>query len=77
MPGWSAEVDGHARAVRAYDGDFQAVTIGPGSHHVTFSYTPPRIDWALLAFALGCVCLLGAPLLARAQTGAGRLKLPI
>ena len=76
MPGWSAAVDGHARPVRAYDGAFQAVTVGPGSQRVTFAYTPPNVDWALLGFALGCVCLLAAPLLPRVRTDTGRLKAP-
>ena len=67
MSGWSAEVDGHAQPVSRYDGDFQVVTIRPGSHRVTFGYTPPGMDWAVLGFAAGCLCLLGAPLLARAR----------
>jgi hypothetical protein len=77
MPGWTAEVDGHARPVRSYDGDFQAVTIGPGTHRLTFAYTPPRMDGALIGFALGCVCLLAFPLLARTRTQTRRLKLHI
>lgn len=74
MPGWSATVDGHARQVREYDDAFQAVTVGPGTHVVTFAFTPPRTDWALLGFAVGCVCLLAAPLRVRTQTLQGRLK---
>ena len=76
MPGWSAKVDGHARAVRKYDDAFQAVIVGPGTHRVTFAFTPPHLDWALLGFAVGCLCLLAAPLLARTQTRASRLKPP-
>lgn len=65
MPGWSATVDGHVREVRPYDGVFQAITVGPGTHRVTFAFTPQHIDWALLAFGVGCLYLLAAPLLAR------------
>jgi hypothetical protein len=65
MPGWRSEVDGHARPVREYDDAFQAVTVGPGSHRVTFEYTPPDMHLALLGFAVGCLSLLAAPLLAR------------
>jgi hypothetical protein len=65
MPGWSAAINGRASAVREYDGVFQAVTVGPGNHRVTFGYTPPHMPWALLAFAMGLLCLLGAPFLAR------------
>ena len=75
-PGWSAEVDGRGHPVREYDGVFQAVTIGPGTHSVTFGYTPPHMDWALFGFAIGCACLLGAPLVTRARTNLGRSTLP-
>lgn len=74
MPGWSAAVDGHARQVREYDEAFQAVSVGPGTHRVTFAFTPPHMDGALLGFAVGCVCLLAAPLLPRTNTRIGRLK---
>jgi hypothetical protein len=76
MPGWSAEVDGHARPVREYDDAFQAVTIGPGTHRVTFAFTPPYLGWGLLGFAAGCLCLLAPPLLARTRIRASRMKPP-
>ena len=63
MPGWSAAIDGRAHAVREYGGVFQSVTVGPGTHRVTFGFTPPHLIWALLAFAMGVLCLLRAPLL--------------
>jgi hypothetical protein len=72
MPGWSAEVDGHARPVREFDGAFQAVAVGPGTHRVTFGFTPPRMEWAVLGFAAGCLCLLVAPLLRRTRFRTGR-----
>ena len=28
-----------------------------GSHRVTFSYSPPHLDWAIAAFILGCAAL--------------------
>jgi uncharacterized membrane protein YfhO len=68
MQGWTAAVDGRARPIREYDGVFQAVTLGAGSHRVTFAYTPPHMGWAFLAFASGCLWLLVAPVLARSQT---------
>lgn len=72
MPGWSAAVDGHATPVHEYDGVFQEVTVDAGTHHVTFGYTPPRLTWAVLGFAFGCLCLLAAPLLTRARARSGR-----
>ena len=61
LPGWHATLDGRPVHVEAVDGDFQAVSVGPGSHHVTFSYSPPFLDWALAAFAVGCVALFLDP----------------
>ena len=67
MPGWSAQVDGHTTPVREYDSAFQAVTVKPGTHLVTFGYTPPYLGWAFAAFLVGCAWLIFAPLLRRAQ----------
>ena len=39
------------------NGKVQAVTLGPGSHRVAFSYSPPYLGWALAAFAAGCAAL--------------------
>ena len=74
MSGWSAAVDGRARPVREYDDAFQAVTLGAGTNRVTFAFTPPHEDWALLGFVAGCLSLLVAPVVARIQTRASRLK---
>lgn len=68
MPGWSAEVDGHSAPVGDYDDAFQSVTLKPGTHHITFGYTPPYLGWALVAFVAGCGWLILAPLRARGRT---------
>jgi hypothetical protein len=68
MPGWSASVDGRTRVVQQHDGVFQAVTVGPGTHRVTFAFTPPHMDWAVVGFAAGCLWLLVAPLLSRTRS---------
>ncbi len=65
MPGWSASVDGRERPIGQYEGLFQRVTVGPGTHRVTFAFAPPHTDLAVLGFAAGCLLLLGAPLVAR------------
>ncbi|HWE15226.1 MAG TPA: YfhO family protein [Solirubrobacteraceae bacterium] len=64
FPGWSAQLDGHPIAVRRVDGLFQAVTVPAGSHHVTFDFAPPGMDWGLLGLLGGCGLLL-APTLTR------------
>lgn len=73
MPGWSASVDGRTLPVQQHDGLFQAVTIGPGTHRVTFVFTPPHMDLAVLGFAAGCLWLLAAPLLSRTRIRSQRL----
>jgi hypothetical protein len=69
-PGWSARIDGQSARIRRADGLFQAVTVGPGSHRVEFSYLPPKAVWGLIAFAAGCAWLLvGAALGRRRRRG--------
>jgi hypothetical protein len=58
LPGWSAKVDGRAARVSKVDDLFQAVTVGRGSHRVTFGYSPPHIGWGFSAFVAGCGWLL-------------------
>ena len=53
FPGWEAQVDGHRVPERA-SGPFQAVSLPPGTHHVSFSYQPPYA-W------LGWLSWLGGP----------------
>jgi hypothetical protein len=56
--GWKARLDGHPAAIRRADGLFQAVTVRAGSHRVTFSFTPPGMEWAGLGFLAGCALML-------------------
>ena len=72
MPGWSAQIDGHATAIRRYGGVFQSITVKPGTHRVTFSYAPPYVGLGVVAFVAGCIWLLLAPLAARTKPNAGR-----
>lgn len=62
MPGWTASVDGKSQPIRHYDGAFQAVSLGPGDHRVTFRFRPPHLTAALLGFVAGCLWLVVAPL---------------
>jgi hypothetical protein len=69
LPGWSAQVDGRALRMSRADGLFQAVSVGPGSHRVTFDYGPPNIGLGFVGFAVGCAWLLLAPATARRRRG--------
>ena len=73
LAGWSAQLDGHPAAIRRVDGLFQAVTVPAGSHVVTFSFTPPGMDWALSALLGGCALML-VPTLRRRRFGLPRFK---
>jgi Bacterial membrane protein YfhO len=65
LPGWSAAIDGHGAAVHQTATGFQEINVGAGVHRISFSYTPPNIPLALLAFAAGVVWLVGPPALRR------------
>ena len=73
LPGWSARVDGKPVAVHRFGDMFQAVSVGSGSHTVTFHYSPPHMRWAFAAFVAGCVWLLFVPLLNSKSEGRRRL----
>lgn len=58
LPGWSANVDNHQTPIRQADGLFQTTTVPAGTHHINFSYAPPDILWAALAFLAGILALI-------------------
>ena len=58
LPGWSATLDNHQTPIRRADGLFQTTTVPAGTHHITFSYAPPDILWAALAFLAGILALI-------------------
>jgi hypothetical protein len=58
LPGWSAAVDGHSAPIGRADSLFQTVRVPAGSHRVQFSYEPPEVLWAGLAFLAGLIALL-------------------
>jgi hypothetical protein len=62
LPGRHATLDGRPVRLRKVDGVFQALSVGPGAHEVSFWYSPPFLGWALGAFAVGLVALCVSPL---------------
>jgi hypothetical protein len=76
LPGWHATLDGRRVTLRTVDGLFQALPVGPGSHRVTFSYSPPSIGWGLAAFALGLAVLCLQAVRTRMETDRDHRKLP-
>lgn len=71
MPGWSAEVDGHAVAVREVDGLYQEVPVGAGVHRVTFGFAPPHIELGVLALIAGLVAWVASGIYNRRRSRAG------
>jgi hypothetical protein len=65
LPGWSATVDGHSAPIARADGLFQTVRLAAGTHQVQFSYEPPGILWAELAFLAGLISLAATAASAR------------
>ena len=58
MPGWHATANGRPLAVHSDGPLFQAVDVPAGRSTVSFGFTPPHAALALLAGALGLVCLV-------------------
>ena len=65
--GWSAQIDGHDTTIRRANGLFQAATVPAGSHHITFSFTPPGMTWAFAGLLVGCA-LMFAPTVRRVSS---------
>jgi hypothetical protein len=74
-PGWAATANGKPTAVHEFHGLFSAVRLPAGRSAVTFSYAPPHIDDAVVAWAVGMLALFGLPLLklVRRRRGASRM----
>jgi hypothetical protein len=64
LTGWSAQLDGRPATIRRVGRLFQGVSVPAGAHRITFSFSPPGIEWGLLAALAGCALML-LPTLAR------------
>ncbi len=61
MPGWYATANGHPLAIHS-GSLFQSVTVPAGRSVVVFTYAPPHVDVAWVAFGLGLAVLFVAAL---------------
>jgi hypothetical protein len=57
LPGWTATIDGRTGHIGRAEHLFQTVTVPAGTHQIEFSYAPPGILWAGLAFLAGLISL--------------------
>jgi hypothetical protein len=55
FPGWTATVDGGSTALHRSHRIYQSVQVPPGTHTVSFTYTPPGLGWAIAGFVAGCL----------------------
>ncbi len=52
MPGWHCRVDGAEVPIFFADGIGRAVALEPGTHHVLFTFTPPRLPASAIVSSL-------------------------
>ena len=71
MPGWRAQVGSSNVTVRSA-GPFQSVAVGSGTTRVTFSFTPPYGNAALVAALVGLASILSTFVLGRWRRGRHR-----
>jgi hypothetical protein len=72
MPGWHAQVGSSNVTVRS-GGPFQSVAVGPGTTRVTFSFTPPYGNAALVAALAGMASILSTFAIGRRRRGRHRV----
>jgi hypothetical protein len=57
-PGWRVAIDGVKAPLRAFEDTFSSVQLGPGVHHVRFSYRPLAVVAGALISVLTCLLLV-------------------
>jgi uncharacterized membrane protein YfhO len=60
MDGWSASVDGRSSPIATVDGVYQEVSVPEGTSTVTYSFTPPYENAALLIGLLAMIVIVGS-----------------
>lgn len=58
IPGWSSTMNGKTITIKPYGNIFQQITIPKGKSEVSFSYKPPHIEVAYIAFAVGALAVI-------------------
>ncbi len=66
-PGWTAQLDGQAVPLHSIEGVLPAVQVGPGTHQLTYVYTPATVRIGMIlgicGLSLASAWLVGYPLL--------------
>jgi hypothetical protein len=58
MPGWRAYVNGHETEIAQVDELFQQLKVPAGRSSIQFTFQPPHIRWAILAFVVGLLLMV-------------------
>jgi hypothetical protein len=53
FPGWTASLDGHAVPIQLFAGTMPAIKVGPGTHTLSYTYTPTYVRTGALLSAIG------------------------
>ncbi len=75
FPGWKVEVDGKPQHIHRANYFYRAVRLGPGSHHIKFSYEPagPRMGLTVSGVTL-MLLLLAVGATYRSRNGRQRVS---
>ena len=58
FPGWTADLDGHAVTIQQIAGALPAIKVGPGTHTLSYTYSPSSIRNGAMFSALGLLAAL-------------------
>lgn len=58
FPGWTADLDGHTMAIQQIAGVLPAIKVGPGTHTLSYTYSPSSIRKGAMLSALGLLAAL-------------------
>jgi hypothetical protein len=58
FPGWIADLDGHPAPVQQIAGVLPAIKVGPGTHTLSYTYTPSSVRYGAILSAVGLLAAL-------------------
>ncbi len=58
FPGWTASLDGHLAQIQLFAGVMPAIKVGPGTHTLSYTYTPTYVRSGVILSAVGLLAAL-------------------
>lgn len=58
FPGWTASLDGHPAPIQLFAGVMPAIKVGPGTHTLSYTYTPTYVRTGAILSAIGLLAAL-------------------